>query len=287
MAVNPIFNQVDIVHEQNLVSDVVSEVIQIHGVNFYYIKRDSVNEDTIFNERTLVEFRDSFLIEMYIETANGWSGEGDFLSKFGLEIKDQLITHVSIERFQYETGMDQPLAGDLLYFPLADKIFSITFIEDDVPFFQLGKQYIYKITTELFDFSHEVIDTGLDFIDDNVDINLNIVTVDFTLGSGSGDFIVDEIVYQGVDIDTLTASGKVISWNNGTKVLKLNDLNGNFIQNNNVKGDTSGSIYMLGATHEYIFNETSVTADNDDFSVSGKADEVIDFSVKNPFSETY
>ena len=72
MAVNPIFNQVDIVNEQNLVSDVVSEVIQIHGVNFYYIKRDSVNEDTIFNERTLVEFRDSFLIEMYIETANGW-----------------------------------------------------------------------------------------------------------------------------------------------------------------------------------------------------------------------
>jgi hypothetical protein len=287
MAVNPIFNQVDIVHEQNLVSDVVAEVIQIHGANFYYIKRDSVNEDTIFNERTLVEFHDSFLIEMYIETANGWAGEGDFLSKFGLEIKDQLITHVSIERFQDETGMDQPLPGDLLYFPLADKMFSITFIEDDVPFFQLGKQYIYKITTELFDFSHEVVDTGLDFIDDNVNVNLNIVTVDFTLGSGSGDFIIDEIVYQGVDFDTLTASGKVISWNNGTKVLKLEDLNGNFIQNNNVKGDTSGSIYMLGATHEYIFNETSVTADNDNFSVDGKADEVIDFSVKNPFSETY
>jgi len=145
---------------------------------------------------------------MYIETANGWEGEGDFLSKFGLEIKDQLITHVSIERFQYETGMDQPLAGDLLYFPLADKIFSITFIEDDVPFFQLGKQYIYKITTELFDFSHEVIDTGLEFIDDNANINDNVVSVDFTLGSGSGDFIIDEIVYQGVDIDTLTASGK-------------------------------------------------------------------------------
>jgi hypothetical protein len=285
MAVNPIFNQVDIVNEQNLVSDVVSEVIQIHGVNFYYIKRDSVNEDTIFNERTLVEFRDSFLIEMYIETANGWAGEGDFLSKFGLEIKDQLITHVSIERFQYETGMDQPLAGDLLYFPLADKMFSITFIEDDVPFFQLGKQYIYKITTELFDFSHEVIDTGLEFIDDNANINDNIVTVDFTLGSGSGDFTVGEIVYQGVDFDTLTASGKVISWNSGTKVLKLNDLHGNFIQNNNVKGDTSESIYMLGATHEYIFNETSATADN--IIIDGKADEVIDFSVKNPFSETY
>ena len=112
-----------------------------------------------------------------------------------------------------------------------------------------------------------------------------MVSVDFTLGSGSGDFIIDEIVYQGVDIDTLTASGKVISWNSGTKVLKLNDLNGNFIQNNNVKGDTSESIYMLGATHEYIFNETSVTADN--IIIDGKADEVIDFSVKNPFSETY
>ena len=104
------------------------------------------------------------------------------------------------------------------------------------------------------------------------------------MGTGTGEFQVGEIVYQGASFETATASGAVLSWNNGTKVLRLNNLTGSFNQNTNTIGVTSGANYLLGATQQYVYVEDK-TVDNNEFRADG--DEVVDFSVTNPFSEGY
>ena len=283
MPVNPYFNQTSYTQEQNLVDTLLQESIQIHGQNFYYIKKTKVDEDTIFNEDTLSRYEDATLIEMYIEDAEGFGGEGDFLSKFGLEVRDQLNVLVSKTRWEEEHPTYlTPKEGDLLYWPLVDKIFEIQFIEDEVNFYQLGKTYAYRLQTETFEYSHEDFDTGITEIDD-VETERQY-SVDLTMGTGTGEFQVGEIVYQGASFETAAASGAVLSWNNGTKVLRLNNLTGSFNQNTNTIGVTSGANYLLGATQQYVYVEDK-TLDNNEFRADG--DEVVDFSVTNPFSEGY
>ena len=175
-----------------------------------------------------------------------------------------------------------PKEGDLLYWPLVDKIFEIQFIEDEVNFYQLGKTYAYRLQTETFEYSHEDFDTGITEIDD-VEAERQY-SVDLTMGTGTGEFQVGEIVYQGASFETAAASGAVLSWNNGTKVLRLNNLTGSFNQNTNTIGVTSGANYLLGATQQYVYVEDK-TVDNNEFRADG--DEVVDFSVTNPFSEGY
>tara|TARA_E500000178_G_scaffold355073_1_gene426334 strand:+ start:1050 stop:1922 length:873 start_codon:yes stop_codon:yes gene_type:complete len=290
MALNSYFNQTSTVSEQNVVDSLVTESIQITGQNFYYLKRTDVNVDSILNESTITSFNSATLIEMYIEDAQGFEGEGDFLSKFGLEVRDTLNVLVSKSRFTTETSMTIPLAGDLLYFPLVDRCFEIKFVEDEVPFYQLGKNYVYKLSTELFEFSQENFNTGVAEIDDIVsDSNYTTVySIDITLGTGSGDYSSGESVYQGTNFESATATATVESWNSGTKTLRVTNLSGSFAQNVATVGVTSGANYLLGATNTYTYvQETTQSVDNSTISSEAVADDVIDFSVTNPFSEKY
>ena len=177
MPTNPYFNQISFAQEQTLVEDLVVESIQIHGQNFYYIKRDQVTQDSVFNEDVLSEFNDAYELEMYIEDAEGFAGEGDFLSKFGLKIRDQLNVLVSKKRFLESTPLTIPREGDLIYFPLVDRCFEIQFVEDEIPFYQLGKMYVYKLTTELFEYSHEEFNTEIEEIDDITEQNITTTIV--------------------------------------------------------------------------------------------------------------
>ena len=287
MAINSHFNQLTTVSEQNLVENLIAESIQIHGQNFYYIKRTEVNSDTIFNESTLTSFTQKWLIEMYIENVDGFEGEGDFLSKFGLETRDTLDVLVSKTRFTEESSLTEPVQGDLIYFPLVDQVFEIRFVEDEVPFYQLGKQYVWKLSTELFEYSQETFNTGISEIDD---INpssggaTTVYSVDLTLGTGDGNFTVGETVYQGADLANATATAKVDSWNSGTKVLRVGTLTGTFAQNSSVIGGTSTASYLLGATATYTYIEETR---DDNAGFGAVADTVVDFSVDNPFSESY
>ena len=285
MATNQYFNTTSVTSEQSLVENLVVESIQIHGQDFYYIKRDLVNADTVFNEDTLSKYETAWQIEMYIEDTDGFQGEGDFLSKFGLEVRDQLNVVVSKERFAEEKpDYDTPREGDLIYWPLVDKIFEIQFVEDEASFYQLGKIYVYRLQTEVWEYSHESINTGIDEIDDIVDTHM--FSVDMTLGTGAGDYTVGEQVYQGSTLETADAKGQVVTWNAGTKVLKVNHLTGDFTSNVNVIGAQSNTSYLLGATQELIYTQDR-TVDNDIFTTSAQADDIIDFSVTNPFSEGY
>mgnify|MGYP000010934213 FL=1 len=285
MATNQYVNTTSVTSEQSLVENLVVESIQIHGQDFYYIKRDLVNADTVFNEDTLSKYETAWQIEMYIEDTDGFQGEGDFLSKFGLEVRDQLNVVVSKKRFAEEKpDYDTPREGDLIYWPLVDKIFEIQFVEDEASFYQLGKIYVYRLQTEVWEYSHESINTGIEEIDDIVDTHM--FSVDMTLGTGAGDYTVGEQVYQGSTLETADAKGQVVTWNAGTKVLKVNHLTGDFTSNVNVIGAQSNTSYLLGATQELIYTQDR-TVDNDIFTTSAQADDIIDFSVTNPFSEGY
>jgi hypothetical protein len=286
MAVNQYFNQTTFISEQNLVEDLVIESIQIHGQDFYYIERTEVNADTIFNEASLSEFNTAHLIEMHIEDSEGFGGEGDFLSKFGLEVRDQLNVIVSKKRFAEATNKPLPLSGDLIYFPLVDRCFEIQFVEDEIPFYQLGKMYVFRLATELFEYSHESFDTGVAEIDD-IGSEITSFSVDLTFGSGTGDFAVGETIYQGSALADAVATGEVISWNSGTKVLRVGSLTGTFSQNTNTVGSTSSAEYLLGATQQITYIETTDNATDNSSDFSGTTDSVIDFSVTNPFSESY
>ena len=167
MVTNSYINTTTYTQEQDLIGNLVVESIQMHGQDFIYIPRNLVNVDTVFNEDTLSSFTTSHTIEMQIDSVDGFEGEGEMLSQFGLSINDQIITTLSKSRFLAETGSERPKVGDLIYLPLVDKAFQIKFVEDEIPFYQLGKMHVFQLTSELFVYSHETINTGVSEIDDN------------------------------------------------------------------------------------------------------------------------
>ncbi len=208
MPVNQYFNTINFAPEQHLLENLVVESIQIHGQDFIYVPRAIVKEDTIFNEDVLSEFSETHSVESAIETADGFEGEGDLLSKFGLEVRDQIVTICSVSRFTEITSRLKPLVGDLIYHPISDAVFEIKFVEDEQPFYQLGKNYVYKITSELFVYSHENISTGVVEIDNNFTISSSVAaddSIDNVADSDTGLVPLDTTTVDGV-IDFTTGN---------------------------------------------------------------------------------
>lgn len=166
------FNTLGHYGEQNLIEDLIVESIKIYGIDCYYLPRTIVSEDLLFGEDSLSKFDNAYQIEMYIKSVNGFEGDGTFLSKFGLEIRDEMVLSVSQRRFGEEIAYDEttseagrPVEGDLIYFPLNKKLYEIKFVEHEVVFYQMGKLQTYDLTCELFEYSSERIDTGIQAID--------------------------------------------------------------------------------------------------------------------------
>ena len=178
MALNPYFQQ-GTQGEQRLVQDLINEHLRLYGVEVTYIPRKFVNKATIIEEVTASKFDDNFAVEMYVNSYDGYSGAGDVLTKFGMSLRDEVELTVSKERFEefiapfmvssedIELG-SRPREGDLVFFPLGQRLFEIKFVEHEDPFYQLGKNYVYKLKCELFEYEDEVIDTTLDIIDTQV-----------------------------------------------------------------------------------------------------------------------
>ena len=178
MALNPYFQQ-GTQGEQRLVQDLINEHLKIYGVEVTYIPRKFVNKATIIEEVTASKFDDNFAVEMYVNSYDGYSGAGDVLTKFGMSLRDEVELTVSKERFEefiapfLESSDDielssRPREGDLVFFPLGARLFEIKFVEHEDPFYQLGKNYVYKLKCELFEYEDEVIDTSIDLIDTQV-----------------------------------------------------------------------------------------------------------------------
>jgi len=178
MALNPFFLQGSY-GEQRLVQELINEQLKIYGVEVTYIPRKFVRKQTIIEEIQSSTFDDNFLLEAYINNFDGYSGAGDIMTKFGVSIRDELSLTISKERFEdfiapFLDGMDddeievatRPREGDLIYFPLGQRIFEVKFVEHEQPFYQLGKNYVYELKCELFEYEDEVIDTTVDEISD-------------------------------------------------------------------------------------------------------------------------
>ena len=192
MALNPFFLQGS-PGEQRLIQNLINEQLQIYGVEVTYIPRKFVNKKSIIEEVQSSKFDDNFLIEAYVNTYEGYSGAGDIMTKFGVSLRDEITLTISKERFEdfiapflnddeYELAT-RPREGDLIFFPLGTRLFEVKFVEHEQPFYQLGKNYVYQLQCELFEYEDEIIDTGVDEIDQEIEEDGFITTLNL-VGTG-------------------------------------------------------------------------------------------------------
>lgn len=181
MALNPFFLQ-GTSNEQFLIQDLINEHLKIYGVDVYYLPRQVVNTETILREITASEFSDNYLIEAYVNNFEGYGKNSDVLTKFGLKSTNELSLTLSKERFDSFIGefleafddseiiLDQrPREGDLIFFPLGQRLFEVKHVEFENPFYQLGQNYIYELSCELFEYEDEVFDTTVEEIQQAMD----------------------------------------------------------------------------------------------------------------------
>ncbi len=299
MATNLYYNNFpidQITQEQLLVEDLVIEAMQIYGMDVYYMPRESRDQvDYIFGEDTLKTYTKAYPLEMYMEDVLGMEGEGDMISKFGLEIRDEMTLLVSRRRFKYTTASSnliRPNEGDLIYIPLFQNFFEITFVEHEnnqTMFYTLGRGrggnvYVYALKLKQYVFSEEIISTGIDEIDEQ--IRDSYKRTEIILNTGSGTYVNDEIVYQSPNnLANATAQAKVYSWHANTKKLEIYLTQGEFANTSNVIGNTSGAIWTSSTVDDFA-NDNNIFEDLvDNKRIQDEGNAIIDFSEKNPFGE--
>ena len=306
MARNPHFKEYS--GEQNVVEDLTIETIKAMGKDMVYIPRTLVNEDKLFGEDLISKFDDGYQLEMYIQSVDGFEGEGDILSKFGLEIRDRVELLVSKKRFEQTVGdyesITRPKEGDLIFFPLSKTLFEINFVEHENPFYQLGKLYTYKLSCEVFTYSQEEIDTGYTDIDTVEDVSKKFaVTWDLGTRVSSStytNFFEGETVYQvsGVtgataELANATATAVVTDWDSTLTKLTVTNIVGtiNVSESETIKGAVSSAEYPITTsttTTLIIPNEPeddSPIGDNEDIELIRDQDDIFDFTDTDPFSE--
>ena len=329
MAVNSAFhtnNLSSIASERTLYQNLIKEAIQIYGHDVFYMDRQSVNEDTLFGEDTLNQFNTQHPIEMYVEDGEGYAGDKEIMTQFGLENRNEITFVVSKERFQVldrqlqiesgtdttggsilletatidqtgdsstlttvsgdgsfyftqdtaATDADRPLEGDLVYHPVLTKVFEVSFVDHDEPFHQLDNNPVYKLRCKQYEYSQEIIDTGIAEID-AIEDNLSVSTAEyqFTLEQPS---IVGEVLSLDrpftLDKTTITLDSTLVATDPasfGTNILLEN------------AADTGNPEYLI--QEDYIVGDgsTDTTAQNELFD--SLDDDILDFSENNPFGD--
>ena len=169
MGTSVFFNNFQASQEQLLIENLIIESIKIYGLDMYYIPRIYKNKDQLYGNDPVSEYNKSYLVEFYIKDVNGFQGEGDFLSKFNLQIRDQVTLTIARRTFFDEVGnmenMSRPMEGDLIFFPLNRKVFIVKFVEHEAIFYQLGALQTFDLVCELWEYSNERVNTGIEEID--------------------------------------------------------------------------------------------------------------------------
>ena len=330
MAINTAFhtsNLSSIATERTLYQNLIKEAIQIYGHDVYYMDRQSVNEDTLFGEDTLNQFNTQHPIEMYVEDGEGYAGDKEIMTQFGLENRNEITFVVSKERFQdldrqvqiesgtdttggsilletatidqtgdssnlttvsgdgsfyiiqdtAATDADRPLEGDLVYHPVLTKVFEVSFVDHDEPFHQLDNNPVYKLRCKQYEYSQEVISTGIaaiDAIED--DLTTDTTEYQFTLEQSTTqnenmalEYSLDGLLLEETDGDNITAENDDSSV--GTNILLEN------------AADSGDPAYLI--QEDYIVGDMSTdkTAQNELFD--SLDDDILDFSESNPFGD--
>ena len=308
MSVNKFFhdsNKTSIATERSLYSNLVKEAIQIFGHNVFYVNRSFVKEDSLFGEDTLSKFTDSQQVEMYVENAEGGlEGEKELVSKFGLDIKDEVTFVVNKERFQdltkqiaiesgtdseaggsilledgtvdskLETGSsyivsedtvtdaDRPLEGDLVYHPIIGKLFEISFVDHDEPFFQLDNNPVFKLKCRTMEYGSEDINTGIDTLDSiETDSSLDTLRFQFTLEQTSsyteeialedGNLLLEETDGDNIISETQYGGASLLLESSDTYYVRINNKTNTLVDEEIIIGATSGAIARV----KYVSDE--------------------------------
>ena len=284
--------------EQLLIEDLVIESLGIHGMPTYYLPRTGRGddgEDKLYGEDPTKQYVSAYALEMYLENTTAMEGEGDFISKFGLEIRDEVSLLVSRRRFKMLVpNITRPREGDLIYIPLVQNFFEITHVEHEnnqAMMYTLGRGrggnvYVYGLRMKQFVFSDEVVQTGIDEIDGQIigayrGTNL-IVSAG---GLGNFDAVDNEIIYQGASLTSATAQAVVRGWNHDARTIDAIRVQGTFAGGVVIHGATSNAAWTLAVTDTDTPLDQAFEDITDNKQIQQEAEAIIDFSETNPFSE--
>ena len=285
-------------NEQHLYEDLAIEAIQIFGHDVFYIPRTLVNKDELFGEDALSRFDDAYGIEMWMETQEGYEGEKELVSRFGLEIHDETTFVVSRRRWDNTVSSDanlivssRPDEGDLIYMPTVKKLFEISFVDHDDPFYQVDNLPVYKLYCRTFEYSSEVLDTGIYAIDD-IETKKSTDFLGFEI---SGEQASGVIFNENIGLEW----GTIYSTGDGDVMQEDGTTNPNTVGDNLLAENEEGfAAVMLEDSDEYytfvVIQEAYSLATQDTQSenewfeerATGKiGDPVLDFTESNPFGD--
>ena len=287
MATSVYFNNFSpsVINEHMLLEDLIVESIQIMGHDVKYMPREVYDAtDDVLGESVNSKFTRAYNLEMYLANVEGYEGDGDFFSKFGLEIRDTsnfVVSRRTFEKYVPSQIAIRPREGDLIYVPLLGKIFEIKFVEEELMFFSLGKRapYMYEIRCEVFRSSNEDFDTGTNQIDDIE--NVASYSIELQLSTGTGNYYQNEIVYQGENLDKAVVSAKVGFWDIANSKLDLVNVSGSFREGGLLVGSQSGAAYIVSVSDD--LSDVVKYDDSDNRIIQTEANSFIDLSEINPF----
>ena len=290
MATSSYFNNYNSITEQRLVEDLIVESIKIMGTDAYYLPNDNdTARDLLYGEDPVKKFRSAFPVEFYLSSSLEYMGEKEFFSKFGLEIKNNVNVIISKRSFAQRVPQNtftRPREGDLIYVPFLNgtgELYEIKFTNHTKDFFTLGRKipYFYELELEKFKYSHEIMDTGIDNIDDVA--TQSAYTVEFNLSTGSGNYDLREIVFQSNDNtqNNAFATGTVQEWNIVDKKINISNIYGEFTDNVIIIGASSNARYSL-SNYDPLVNQ-SPNENYDNKYIEDQANNILDFSESNPF----
>jgi hypothetical protein len=279
--------------EQNLYEDIVIESLKMYGQDVYYLPRDTIGEDRILGDEVPARYNSSHKIEMYIENTEGFDGEGDLFTRFGVEIRDECTFVVSkrrwlqqVQRMDSEVTALRPFEGDMVYMPMSGSLFQITHVEHEQPFYQLNNLPVFKLRAQLAEYNDEDLDTGIERID-NIETSMAFTYIlSMAASEASNTFNVGDTIQQ--QLATATITGEVSLWQSSTLQLHIvhtSSSDGNYhewvpgtIIRTSVEPNTTHTVTSVNELIKQTRN-----AQNDEFE--SFADGFLDFSEDNPFGD--
>ena len=289
MATNVYFSQ-KVRSEQHLYEDIVIESLKMYGQDVYYLPREIVNEDKILGEDVPSRFHSSYKVEMYIENTEGFDGEGDLFTKFGVEIRDQATFIIArrrwsqtVAKYSNDINSVRPREGDIIYLPLSNSMFQIMAVEHEQPFYQLSNLPTYKLRCELFEYSDENFDTNvleIDKIERDYAYEYQLVV------SEDRSFEIGQAVTQTFS-SGVVMSGEISSWDSPTKTLGVihsgadDGLYHTWVSGLDITSNgESVSVVSVSENNQLAENEK-----NDYYETTSSDLGFLDFSESNPFGD--
>ena len=292
MATSVYFNNYNSLAEQRVVEDLIVESIKIMGFDAYYLPIFNEDDrDILYGEDPVKKFKTAFPVEFYLSTALEYTGEREFFSKFGLEIKNSANVIISKRSFSQRVPQNtftRPREGDLIYVPFLNgtgELYEIRFVDQTKDFFTLGRRipYFYELQLEKFKYSQEIIDTGVADIDDAVTQSSYTIELEVTSRQNANNYTEKEIVYQAPDFTHANATVVAIvqDWNANANTLSVTNIAGEFTDGQVIVGASSNARFTLSTFDPLKDSTRNETYDN--LYIETQGNSILDLSESNPF----